>query len=310
MRGQTFLRMHPIVERIGTKTVLAALATLSTFIIVIRAGDISLASAISIVDNRMLALALLVTIPFPLFSALRWKYTVNGMGIPLTFHHAFEVIMGTWLLSILPGRLGDFARPLALPRGTPAELGIGSVLIEKAFDILVLAIISTVGLLSLGLFRYAGIMILLLFAAGILLFRTGSLVSLVPIPFRQRLTNLAYAASRLALDRPAVGRIIMASTSNWLLSMLQVFFLFGAVGSVVSMSAVFAFTPLAIFVGLVPLTIAGMGTRDSALVLLFSGIAASSKTLGVGIWYSILGYWLFAVLGMPYLLRIIRARTV
>ena len=62
-----------------------------------------------------------------------------------------------------------------------------------------------------------------------------------------------------------------------------------------------AVVPIAIFVGLVPVTIAGMGTRDAALIYLFSAYASDSASITVGLFFSLLRYWVLALAGIPFL---------
>jgi len=59
--------------------------------------------------------------------------------------------------------------------------------------------------------------------------------------------------------------------------------------------------PPAIFVGLLPMTIAGMGLREGAMLLLFAPSAAPSQILAVGLLYSLLTYWFLALAGLPFM---------
>tara|TARA_B110000438_G_C15300639_1_gene431013 strand:- start:62 stop:346 length:285 start_codon:yes stop_codon:yes gene_type:complete len=73
----------------------------------------------------------------------------------------------------------------------------------------------------------------------------------------------------------------------------------------VSLLQTFALAPLAIFLGQLPLTLGGMGTRDLAFINLFSEYATESALLSVGILFSIFRYWLISLLGIPFMLRLI-----
>jgi glycosyltransferase 2 family protein len=64
--------------------------------------------------------------------------------------------------------------------------------------------------------------------------------------------------------------------------------------------------PLAIFIGLVPVSIAGFGTRDAALVTLLPNLPAS-LVLAVSLYIN-LRYILPAVAGIPFLARYATAR--
>jgi glycosyltransferase 2 family protein len=68
----------------------------------------------------------------------------------------------------------------------------------------------------------------------------------------------------------------------------------------------FAALPPALFAGLMPFTLGGMGTRDSVIMLLFEGYATTAQSLTVGILYSFFGRWLLSILGIPFLQRLIK----
>ena len=63
--------------------------------------------------------------------------------------------------------------------------------------------------------------------------------------------------------------------------------------------------PLAIFISLIPITIAGMGTRDSAIIYLFSSWASPSVCLGVGFLYTLFAYWFLALIGLPIIKKLL-----
>ena len=66
--------------------------------------------------------------------------------------------------------------------------------------------------------------------------------------------------------------------------------------------------PLAIFAGMVPITLAGMGTRDAAFVYLLTATSASAIDQGAvvtaTIAYALIGTWLIAVIGLPFAVRL------
>ena len=77
--------------------------------------------------------------------------------------------------------------------------------------------------------------------------------------------------------------------------------LFGGVNAAVPLGFTATALPIAIFAGLIPITLGGMGTRDTAMVVLFAAYASSSQALAVALLYSFFGYWLLAVVGIPYI---------
>ncbi len=79
---------------------------------------------------------------------------------------------------------------------------------------------------------------------------------------------------------------------------------FYALGSSVPLVVAMANIPIAIFIGLVPVTLGGMGTRDAAIIFLFSVFATPSQLLGVGILFSLFRYWLPSLIGIPFMRKI------
>jgi hypothetical protein len=82
--------------------------------------------------------------------------------------------------------------------------------------------------------------------------------------------------------------------------MVQTKLLFGGVGAVVPLGFTVAALPVVLFVGLLPITFAGMGTRDSAMLVMFFAYATQAQILAVGLLYTFFGYWLLALVGFPF----------
>ena len=93
--------------------------------------------------------------------------------------------------------------------------------------------------------------------------------------------------------------IVLLSCALWCLNLIQVYLFFLTLHSTVRLAVVFAYVPISIFVGFLPLTIAGMGTRDSALILLFAPYETAAVMAGVGILFS-LKIWSESLLGLPF----------
>jgi uncharacterized membrane protein YbhN (UPF0104 family) len=93
---------------------------------------------------------------------------------------------------------------------------------------------------------------------------------------------------------------------NWVVTVFIAWILFHAVDAKVPLLYTFAGLPPALFAGLMPFTLGGMGTRDSVIMLLFEGYATSAQSLTVGILYAFFGRWLLSILGIPFLQRLIK----
>ncbi len=245
----------------------------------------------------------LLTALFPVLMAIRWASTLWAGGYHVTFKTAFRATMAAWPLGTLtPSKTGDLAKAFAVRDSVPLPTGLGSVVAERAIDVTVLLVLSLIGsiLLSerwIALFAISGIVAAIIGWTAIA--REWNLP--MGAKWSERLAQFRVVWQALA-SRP---RYLMlsggASAFNWFLSIWQVQFFFSAYGIDVPLAHVCAALPVAIFVGLLPITVAGMGTRDKAIMVLFAPFAPESICLSVGILYSICGYILPSLAGLPFL---------
>jgi uncharacterized membrane protein YbhN (UPF0104 family) len=97
-----------------------------------------------------------------------------------------------------------------------------------------------------------------------------------------------------------LSRILGFSLLVWILHVVQIYLFFPSLNYSVPVAPALALIPLSVFVGLLPITIGGMGTRDSALIVLFAPYAGATLMAGVGLLCS-LRYWVDTLLGIPFL---------
>lgn len=264
------------------------------------AGVLRLLSGIS---WRIWLSSTLLTIFFPVLSAIRWHIVLRILGFEVPVGRCLQIIIGIWpLSSISPSKAGDFLKAVSLRSEIRPALVAGSVLTERVLDVLMLSGFALAGGLILGNMRLtvpaalvAGTVLgLLLVAASGIRFPVGRKV-------QATLADL-FRSLKLMGSRPWLFTAVLVLTAgNWLASILQTKLLFHGVGASVPLGFTIAALPIAIFAGLVPVTFGGMGTRDSAMVVLFSVFTTAQQALAVGLLYSFFGYWLLAVLGIPWI---------
>ncbi|OPZ15925.1 MAG: hypothetical protein BWZ10_01604 [candidate division BRC1 bacterium ADurb.BinA364] len=245
-----------------------------------------------------------LTILFPFCMALRWAAVLWACGYRLSYLRAAAVTMAAWPLGTLtPSKTGDVAKAFCIRQTAPLAAGLGSVATERALDVVVLLLLSLGGALALGeraiaLFAALG---LLAAAAGWAAVALGFRLPVGP-KLAAKLERFGETA-RVLLRRPGyLALSALAAAANWLLSIWQTQWLYRAYGIEVSFSYVCAALPVAIFIGLLPLTLAGMGTRDKAMMALFARAGAPEPvSLSVGVLYSLCGYWLPSLAGLPFM---------
>jgi uncharacterized membrane protein YbhN (UPF0104 family) len=125
-----------------------------------------------------------------------------------------------------------------------------------------------------------------------------------PLPGKlKRMAAEARGVFHLWIRHPgAVAMTLAGSLLNWTLGALSVCAMISAFGLGLNWGYAFSIFPLAIMAGLLPLTMSGVGTRDTAFVyLLTHGAVAVSRATAtlVGVGYTVLSYWLLSVICLP-----------
>jgi uncharacterized membrane protein YbhN (UPF0104 family) len=228
------------------------------------------------------------------------------LGHRISGQTAFSLVMAAWpVASVTPSKSGDLIKAYYLKDAVPPSLTLGTVLAERAADVLVLLALSTAGAAWLGWGRVLWISGIFL-AAGLVavaVLVTAGTRWLRSEKWRTRVEDLLRAFRVLIHHPGALGLVVAYTILKWLVSIVQAYLCFMALGRTVSLAQTAAALPLAIFVGLIPITISGVGTRDGALIVLFRQHAPAEVSLGVGLLYTLLAYWLPSLAGLPFLRR-------
>ncbi|MBU2468687.1 MAG: flippase-like domain-containing protein [Proteobacteria bacterium] len=244
-----------------------------------------------------------LTLTFPLMSAVRWSLMLKCMGFQVGPGRCLLITVGIWpLSSISPSKAGDFLKAFSLRNEIGPMVVAGSVVAERAIDVLMLSIFALAGGLyfeKTGISLIAGGIILLV--VGALLFAKLNLVPAAGNKIQKKLRELTHSLRVLAQNPRVLLAVVLLTAANWFASILQTWLIFQALGSTVTLGFTASALPVAIFVGLLPLTIAGMGTRDGAMVYLFAAYATPSQAVAAALLYSFFGYWLLAVVGLPFM---------
>lgn len=291
---------------ISWKKVLILLFTSALALFIIFKTTVSvkdLSHIFSALDPFYFWLAFATIVPSVFLNSIRWYCVLRASGFRLPFWKVFKVTTSSMSLSVIPGRLGDLARSYPLRNEIPLHQSVGTIILEKIIDICVLCCYAAIGLLFLGSYFGAAITLGIAILAipvlhGIHKFGKG-------LAQKNSIMKKLYEASSVLPETRKHGGMfslaILSSAANWGFSMLQTYWLFMAVGASVPVIAVISYLPLSIFVGLLPITLAGAGTRDAAMIHFFGSFASPGQALSVGILYGLQSYWILSILGLPLL---------
>jgi len=221
-----------------------------------------------------------------LIKAWRWRRLMQLQGIdyayaPAVRYYTIGCAMAAWT----PGRLGDFSKALAVNRDRKVGLGraASSVIADRLLDVMALAAVAGAGAAFLP-----GPHAVWLAAAGLL----GSCVA-AWLLFRSTRTGVARRGAEkivgsfgnmgkigktgqevgeaieglVDLARPALGVAITATIAATLVTFVQGYLVAWSLGLPVSFWAVSVALSAVSITSLLPVSVAGIGTREATLAL-------------------------------------------
>lgn len=256
--------------------------------------------------------ALLCFVPQIIVTTLRWRTMVSTFA-PLSFKEALGMVMaGKALNALVPSKLGEMSKAYFLKRDARLELnkGLPIVLLEKLLDLGGLCAWMLLGV-ALGDSLSEPMFLGGLISVGVL----GGGIIMVGIPtFVDRF--LGKIGGRLGRviggwgevmaswrERPwRLGSIVVLSFVLWGLHLLQIYLFFPSLRQHIDVPVALSYIPLSLLAGLLPISMAGMGTRDAALIILFSPWVDAPTMAGVGVLCT-MRYWADTLLGVPFFHR-------
>jgi uncharacterized protein (TIRG00374 family) len=230
-------------------------------------------------------------------------------------------LVASTLNLVLPSKMGDVLKAVFMQRkaGMEGALPWALVIFEKGCDMLSLWFWAVLACLFLGSVYVwalpAGILIGmgLVFGIALLMSRRTcetlfKILAAAPLPakFQGKLGALRESLNYLRMElrgRPArVVEVAMISAALWFFHLLQIWMFTLALGAEVPVLDNMALAALGILAGLLPLTFAGVGTRDAAVIYLYAPFMNSGAAAVLGLLCTS-RYLMPALVGVPFLSR-------
>ncbi|MFC2066189.1 lysylphosphatidylglycerol synthase transmembrane domain-containing protein [Chloroflexota bacterium] len=295
-----------------TKWILRSIG-LILFIIILSRLDLSkLVTLLLNINPYYLILALLLFSPLLITKAVRWRLLMRGQGIEYSLKDSTTMYAASMYIgAITPGRLGDFIKVFYLKEdGYPLGKSFATVLLDRLFDILSLLVLGYAGmLLFMTLFERAIIVLSLILVAtfSLIVFfickkglskRILGYISanFVPERYKGNAKNWFFDFSN-AIKAIKTSQLILATFVTflgWALYFLIMYLLALSVDIDISFLYLATCVSIAAVITLLPISIAGIGTRDAALIILFSYLGLSRE---LAIAFSIMILFMYAVNG-------------
>jgi uncharacterized protein (TIRG00374 family) len=268
-------------------------------------------------DPLWLVLGLAAVVPLTLATAWRFAMLVRpAIGLAA----ATRLILSSSTLNlILPSKMGDLAKAWVLTRryGFDGGFALAVVVIEKLLDLASLLIWGVAALLWIGALREPLMGLALALTAALLALL---LIILAPSPNTARLiaalaqwlppsigkrlgrfgAQWGEAVAWFWQDWARASQLVVLSLTIWAGHLGQFWLFARAIGGDVPFVDNMAFATLAILVGLLPFTIAGIGTRDAAIVLLYGAWLRPGQAAVLGV-LATCRYLIPALAGLPFI---------
>lgn len=266
----------------------------------------------------LLALALFP--PFIAVKSWRWNLVMRELGLqppPLRATMMLYTI-GLYAGGITPGQSGDFLKGWYLrDRGLPLAPALFSILLDRLFDFVVMAVLALVGLVALvdvfpPALQEPMRMATLLFAAAIFIAtpllmargpREWALATVAPhVPTRlgARLEQAQGHFAALSLRPAPLAGLLAASALSALSTLVRIGLLYLTLPlDRIPLLAIVGSTALIAILQALPISFAGLGVRDAVLIPLFQrygytseqALLISAQFLLINIEHVVLGFF-------------------
>lgn len=268
-------------------------------------------------DRLMLAISLAMVIPITLVTSWRLQQLVPQHSIG--FLEANRLILGASVLNmILPSKMGDIAKSYFMAERShiSGSLALSISIFEKACDLLSLLLWCVFGLILYpakdGLFWTMTIGVVAGFILGLLLLSSQQFANwfftftakFAPKSIGKKLQTMQASWQEMHQyfwsDRQQLLLITSTSVFIWFLHLLQIWLFILALKAVVPFLISLALSPLSILAGLLPLTFAGIGTRDAAIIYFYQDYFSEATGAALGLLCTS-RYFIPALIGLPFL---------
>lgn len=269
-------------------------------------------------DRVWMTVSLGMVIPITMVTSWRLQQLMP-QETSLGFIEANRLILGASVLNmVLPSKMGDIVKAYFMrDRGhLSGSLSLSLVVFEKACDMLSLLLWCVFGLFVYpekdGLFWTMTLAVTVGLIFGLLLLGSRqfaqiffvSAIKIAPKKLRQKLQNLQISWQEMHDyfwgDKKQLLIVSATSIFTWFLHLLQIWLFILALKAWTPFIINLALSPLAILAGLLPLTFAGVGTRDAALIFFYQPYFDAQTGAALGLLCTS-RYFLPAIIGLPFL---------
>lgn len=255
------------------ETLLKAGLTLLLFVVLF--VKINLFEVIGILSSIRLSYLVIAIFFVPILYIIRtykWSILLNSIKIKKPFVNLFRIlIIGVFYGLVTPGKVGEIGRAYHLDE--KQSVTIPTILMEKIIDVFILVMLSLLTVIfffnDYPTFQYIFLILIISLILAIALLSNKKFILLLSKPFKIERENIDIYIdkfSKLIKDKVALSKATLLTICYYLIAYILAFFLLLSLG--VNTLAVITL-PLIILTGNVPITISGLGLRESVGTICF-----------------------------------------
>ncbi len=257
---------------------------------------------LSRVSLLSLALGIGLLLLGSLIGAWRWKMIITAWGGTLGFWRLWShVLVGVFFNQTLPSSIGgDAVRILRVKReGLSLQMAVNSVIVDRATGLAGLIILVAFGQIlssSETTDPMLRMMLSVLSVAGTLAFLVAALLDKIPLPARMlrwrwlaALAGLSQDFRRVFMDPRQAAMLLLSATAMQITIPLAVYAISRSLTIPVGLIDHLILVPPAILILVLPISIAGWGVREAALVYAFAFVGvAKPEAFAVSVLFGII----------------------
>lgn len=309
-RDKTVFSYRNIIDK---KTIISFLISFTIIAFLIK--NIDLEQVIRVSKNINVPIFLLaIGIHYTSFliRGLRWKKLLENINIKIGTLDSTEIVFLSWFInSIVPAKMGDVYRSHLLKKATktPISNTIGTIMIERLFDIaLLLVLLSTSGILLFKdkmpeeVFQSIELGYILLVVVVIGLIFLGSmknrLLSFIPEKFHFHFINFHDGIFGSFSNRYVILYVIVMTALAWFLESSRFLLVTKAMGLELTIPVIIFVVLASSLLTAIPLTPAGLGAVEVSIVFILGIMGINANTgAAVALLDRLISYWSILLTG-------------
>lgn len=260
-------------------------------------------------------LVLLLNVPQFFIKSFRWNQLLKQQKVIYSALDSFNIYISSIFIGFITlGRLGEFLKAVYLKsdKGISLSKGMSSVLVDRLFDLYLLIILGLIGIWKfdiLGKLSSTSLLLLIIFILFPLLILNkqfmGKIISLIynsVIKKKVQLKDKIKIVEKFEDFYNGINHLInlklifsaLLTCLSYSVFFIQCYMIAIAMGLSINFITITLFMAISNLISFIPISISGLGTRDAALIYLFSLI---NLTPELAVSYAFLVFITFFVCG-------------